>query len=109
MTVAMETAGLQECGFIVRTKPGFLGIEGKGTGATWRLTELPCRGERPTQDYKREGLENRTPSEETGQGVRINRTENGGGVRSNRTRCPKDADGNGGETGSACPQSPDDL
>jgi hypothetical protein len=44
---------LQHFGFIELTRPGFLGIEGKGVAAHWRLTELPYNGAPPTRDYER--------------------------------------------------------
>jgi hypothetical protein len=41
---------LQHYGFIVMTSPGFLGVEGKGRAARWRLTDWPYGCER-TRDY----------------------------------------------------------
>ena len=43
---------LQTHGFIVKTAPGFLGVDGQGSGATWRITELGCMGDRQTKDYR---------------------------------------------------------
>jgi hypothetical protein len=50
---------LQHYGFIVQTKPGYLGLEGKGRAAHWRLTEVAyMRGtsskgmdDMPTMDF----------------------------------------------------------
>jgi len=44
---------LRHYGFIVMTRPGGLGVEGKGKAPHWRLTELGYMKELPTQDYKR--------------------------------------------------------
>jgi len=46
---------LQHYGFIEMTRPGGLGVEGKGKAPHWRLTELGYMKELPTQDYKRWG------------------------------------------------------
>ena len=54
---------LQDHGFIVETAPGALGVEGKGTGRLWRLTELGFMGEQPTKNYRDwTPPKNRTPS-----------------------------------------------
>jgi hypothetical protein len=42
---------LQHYGFIVKTAPGYLGIEGKGRAPHWRLTELGYMKDYPTRDY----------------------------------------------------------
>ncbi len=42
---------LQEKGFVVETKGGSLGSDGRGQGRMWRLTELGFMGEKPTTDY----------------------------------------------------------
>jgi hypothetical protein len=42
---------LQFYGFIVMTRRGCLGVEGKGKAPHWRLTELGYMNERPTKDY----------------------------------------------------------
>jgi hypothetical protein len=44
---------LKHYGFIVLASPGYLGVEGKGQAPRWRLTELGCMRELPTQDYRR--------------------------------------------------------
>src|SRR3974390_110522 len=44
---------LQHYGFIVMTTPGYLGLEGKGKGPTWRLTELGYMKELPTRNLMR--------------------------------------------------------
>jgi hypothetical protein len=42
---------LQHYGFIVMTKGGSLGINGKGTAPHWRLTELGYMRDLPTNDF----------------------------------------------------------
>jgi hypothetical protein len=42
---------LQFYGFIVMTKGGSLGVNGKGTAPHWRLTELGCVCDPPTRDF----------------------------------------------------------
>jgi hypothetical protein len=44
---------LQFYGFIVMTKGGSLGVEGKGKAPHWRLTELGYMNELPTRDFDR--------------------------------------------------------
>ena len=44
---------IQHYGFTVRTKGGGLGVNGKGTSPHWRLTECPCNGKPPTNDFLR--------------------------------------------------------
>jgi len=44
---------LQYYGFIEMTRPGGLGVEGKGKAPHWRLTELGYMKQLPTQEYKR--------------------------------------------------------
>lgn len=44
---------LQFYGFIVMTKGGSLGVEGKGKAPHWRLTELGYMHELPTRDFDR--------------------------------------------------------
>ena len=44
---------LQFYGFIVMTKGGSLGVEGKGKAPHWRLTELGYMKELPTRDFER--------------------------------------------------------
>jgi hypothetical protein len=44
---------LEHFGFIVQTRAGHLGVDGKGKAAQWRLTELPYRGKPPTRDFLR--------------------------------------------------------
>jgi hypothetical protein len=43
---------LQFYGFIVMTKGGSLGVEGKGKAPHWRLTELGYMNELPTRDFE---------------------------------------------------------
>jgi hypothetical protein len=42
---------LQHYGFIVMTSAGGLGVDGRGKAPHWRLSELPCFGERATRDF----------------------------------------------------------
>jgi hypothetical protein len=42
---------LEYYGFIVMTRPGFLGVEGKGKAPHWRLTELGYKKDPPTRDF----------------------------------------------------------
>ena len=44
---------LQHYGFIVLSKPGCLGVEGKGKAPRWRLTELGYMRDFPTRDYEK--------------------------------------------------------
>ena len=41
---------LEFYGFTVMTRPGFLGVEGKGKAPHWRLTELGYKNDPPTRD-----------------------------------------------------------
>ena len=42
---------LEYYGFIVMTRRGFLGIEGRGKAPHWRLTELAYKNDPPTRDF----------------------------------------------------------
>ena len=42
---------LEYYGFTVMTRPGFLGVEGKGKAPHWRLTELGYKNDPPTRDF----------------------------------------------------------
>jgi hypothetical protein len=44
---------LQHFGFIVQTKGGSLGLNGKGTAPHWRLTECAYMHDFPTRDFVR--------------------------------------------------------
>jgi hypothetical protein len=44
---------LQHFGFIVQTRGGTIGLNGRGTAAHWRLTELGCMRDPPTRDFER--------------------------------------------------------
>jgi hypothetical protein len=44
---------LQYYGFIVQTKGGSLGLNGKGTAPHWRLTECGYMNDPPTRDFER--------------------------------------------------------
>jgi hypothetical protein len=43
----------QYYGFLRQTKPGCLGVDGKGRAPHWRLTELGYMGDPPTRDFLR--------------------------------------------------------
>ena len=68
-TVFRALKNLQEAGFIVEMKRGFLGPDGLGVLTLWRLTEKPWLGERATNDFKSWKLKNITPSPKWVQGV----------------------------------------
>ncbi len=77
-------------GFIIPTRGGFLGTNGKGTATSWRLTEIGYMGEQPTKDYKDwPNIKNRTPSRKSGQTV----TKIGTPRPENRDTCPENRDG----------------
>jgi hypothetical protein len=42
---------LEYYGFIVMTRPGFLGIEGKGKAPHWRLTDIAYKNEPPSREF----------------------------------------------------------
>jgi hypothetical protein len=42
---------LQHYGFIVMTRPGYLGLDGKGLAPHWRLTEVGYMNDPPTRDF----------------------------------------------------------
>jgi len=71
---------LQFFGFIVKTRNGYLGFDGKGQAPRWRLTEVSFMKDPPTRDFMRwngakfTDQENRIPSGNSGQGVRKKRT-----------------------------------
>lgn len=100
---------LQKHGFIVAVQGGHLGVEGKGQGTLWRLTELGYAGDRPTQDYKQWRPENESPSQKKGQAVPRDRTLSEDGVPRDGTRCPTRRDSFGPETVGPCPTRRDDL
>ncbi len=101
---------LQDKGFIIKTRGGHLGVEGRGHGRLWRLTELGFMGEQPTKDYKNWRPEKfKSLSEKPGQGVRKTRTVAGQGVRKTRTGCPKNPDGNAASGSQECPKDRDNL
>ena len=69
---------IQGHGFIVETTPGALGVEGKGKGKLWRLTELGFMGDQPTKNYRDwKPQKNKTPSYVGGQGVLLGGTVKG--------------------------------
>ncbi len=101
---------LQDHGFIVETAPGFLGVNGKGKGKLWRLTEIGFMGDRPTKDYKEwTPQKNRTPSYLVGQGVLRRGTGKAPGVLRRGTGCPTRGDSKGGKTAPDCPTRGDNL
>ena len=42
---------LEHYGFIVMTRPGFLGSEGKGKAPHWRLTDIGHKDDPPTREF----------------------------------------------------------
>ena len=65
-------------GFIGETRPGGRGVEGKGKGKRWRLTELGFMGDQPTKNYRDwKPQKNKTPSYVGGQGVLLGGTVKG--------------------------------
>ena len=44
---------LEHYGFVVKTSPGCLGVDGKGKAPHWRLTELGYMNDPPTKDFER--------------------------------------------------------
>jgi hypothetical protein len=52
-TAAKALAMLVHHGFTVKLADGFLGANGRGIAAQWRLTDEPCNGNPATLDFKR--------------------------------------------------------
>jgi hypothetical protein len=52
-TIARAFRELERYGFIVQTKGGCLGVEGKGKAPHWLLTELGYMADPPTKDFLR--------------------------------------------------------
>ena len=100
---------LQEHGFIVAMRGGYLGSEGKAQGTLWRLTELGHAGDQPTKDYRNWRPKNKSPSPQRGQRVIAERTLSAQGVPAERTGCPSREDTFGPKSGGACPLREDDL
>jgi hypothetical protein len=79
-TIARAFRELARYGFIVQTKGGCLGVEGKGKAPHWRLTELGYMADPPTKDFLRwsgtkvRDAKNKSPSEKSGHAVRKFRT-----------------------------------
>jgi hypothetical protein len=72
---------LQHFGFIVQTRGGTIGLNGKGTAAHWRLTELGCMRDQPTRDFDRwDG----TPFKKTAESGYRKRTQKQNPVTENR-------------------------
>jgi hypothetical protein len=93
---------LQFYGFIVMTKGGSLGVEGKGKAPHWRLTELGYMNELPTRDFERwtgakfVDRKNKTPcASHTAQEMAHTQ------VRGMAHTKPRNRDGNGAHTASA--------
>jgi len=109
-SVAAYFNDLMDKGFIVETRGGFLGVNGRGHGRLWRLTELGFMGDRPTKDYRDWKPEkNKTPYGNTGQYVRQDRTVSAEGVRQRRTGCTATPDGFTPKPAQKCTATPDDL
>ena len=101
---------IQGHGFIVETTPGALGVEGKGKGKLWRLTELGFMGDQPTKNYRDwKPQKNKTPSYVGGQGVLRRGTGKAPGVLRRGTGCPTRGDSKGGKTAPDCPTRGDNL
>ena len=79
-TMARAFRELEHYGFVVQTKGGCLGVDGKGKAPHWRLTELGYMTDLPTRDFLRwngtkfRKPKNKTPSENLGRTVRRLRT-----------------------------------
>jgi len=74
--------------FIVKTRNGHLGFEGKGQAAHWRLTEVGLRGERPTHEFlfwNGVKFADQEHSEKNRKGFRIPSGKSGHSVRKIRT------------------------
>ena len=75
-TIARAFRELEHYGFVVQTKGGCLGVDGKGKAPHWRLTELGLMTDLPTRDFLRwngtrfRKPKNKTPSENLGRTVR---------------------------------------
>jgi DNA-binding transcriptional MocR family regulator len=50
-TVGRYFDELQDKGFIVRRRKGYLGVEGKGKSSSWELTEEPLNGRPALRTY----------------------------------------------------------
>jgi hypothetical protein len=101
---------LQANGFIVETQGGYLGVDGRGQGRLWRLTELGFMGDMPTKEYKNwVPPKNKLPYQDLGQRVPKAGTASAKGVPKAGTGRPKGWDGNGAKTADECPKNRDDL
>jgi hypothetical protein len=79
---------LQHYGFIVMTKPGYLGVEGKGKAPRWRLTELGYMKDPPSRDFQRRdgtAFEDQKTDSRAGKPARSVRDSQHTDVRENRT------------------------
>lgn len=75
-TVSRALEELQAKGFLAATKQGSLGVEGKGHGSNWRLTEIGqpgFNGGRPTREFK----DWRPGKQKPGRRINPGRTQNG--------------------------------
>jgi hypothetical protein len=52
-TAVKALAMLEHYGFTVKVADGYLGANGRGIAAQWRLTDEPCNGKPATLDFKR--------------------------------------------------------
>ncbi len=97
---------LQDKGFIVETKGGSLGTEGRGHGRLWRLTELGFMGDMPTKNYREwKPAKNKRLYQVLGQGVPKVGTVSTEGVPKVGTGYPKGWDRNGVKPTQKCPKN----
>ena len=97
---------LQDKGFIIETKGGSLGSEGRGHGRLWLLTELGFMGDMPTKNYREwKPAKNKSLYQVLGQGVPSSRTVSTEGVPKVGTGCPKGWDGNRVKPTQKCPKN----
>jgi hypothetical protein len=109
-TIARAFRELTHYGFIVQTKGGCLGVDGKGKAPHWRLTELGYMTDPPTKDFLRwngtkfRKPKNKTPSENFGHTVRRYRTP----LSENLGQSDREVSENFGHTADpACPEISD--
>ena len=110
-TIVRSLRELQHYGFIVMTKAGCLGVEGKGVAPHWRLTELGYMHELPTRDFLKWDGEMFQEQKSPKYYLR-NRRKKQNPVLQDRTVCPTAPDipvsySTGHINGEACPTAPD--
>ena len=108
-TVSRALGGLQEAGFIVQMQRGVLGIDGKGNGTLWRLTEIGCLGERPTKDFKKWDQKNRTLPPKWTQGAPKMDPVNAASAPKMDPGCPQNGGRKAPKTAHPCPQNGPNL